>query len=171
MDFGWSSPSYVLLANIDAQENITVFAEYIRRETPIPTIALAIKNQVPGHTPGLIACDPAGAAKSEAMGLDAVSELRNFFGHSVVRYKANYPGVIQDGINIVRKWLRNGKLKISKTCPHLIQALEMYRYPDPKENVQSELPLKDGISDHPADALRYLLSYRFPARTSKVEAL
>lgn len=171
MDFGWSSPSYVCFANIDQQENVTVFAEYIRRETPISTIALAIKNTAPGHLPTLIACDPAGAAKSEAMGLDAITELRTFFGWEVVRYRANYPGVIQDGINIIRKWLRNGKLKISKSCPHLIQALEMYRYPDPKDNVQSELPLKDGISDHAADALRMLMSYRFPQRQSRVEAL
>lgn len=169
MDFGWSSPSVVLFANIDAQENVTVFAEYERRETPIPVIGLAIKNQVPGALPTLIACDPAGAAKSEAMGLDAVSELRSLFGREVVRYRSNYPGVIQDGINIVRKWLRNGKLKVSRNCPKLIQALEMYRYPDPKDNVQSELPLKDGISDHSVDALRYLMTYRFHRKTT-VEA-
>jgi len=171
MDFGWSAPSYVCFANIDAQENVSVFAEYIRRETPIPTIALAIKGMAPGRVPSLIACDPAGAAKSEAMGLDAISELRSFFGWETVRYRANYPGVIQDGVNVIRKWLRNGKLRVSKTCPHLIQALEMYRYPDQRDGVQSELPLKDGISDHPCDALRMLMAYRFRARANKLEAM
>lgn len=171
MDFGWSSPSVVLFANIDAQDNVTVFAEYIRRETPIPTIGLAIKNQVPNRVPSLIACDPAGAAKAEAIGLDAVSELRAIFGYDTVRYKANRPGIIQDGINTIRKWLRNGKLHVSKSCPNLIQSLEMYRYPDPKDNVQSELPLKDGVSDHACDALRYLMTYRFPMRKSAMEAV
>lgn len=170
MDFGWSAPSVVLFANIDAEENVSIFAEYARREAPISTIALAIKEQVPGYLPSLIACDPAGAAKAEALGLDAVSELRGYFGRGVVRYKSNYPGVIQDGINIVRKWLRNGKLKVSRNCPKLIQALEMYRYPDPKDNVQSELPLKDGVSDHANDALRMLLNYRFPQRRARIEA-
>ena len=171
MDFGWSSPTVALFANIDAQENVTVFAEYVKRETPVPLVGLAIKNQAPGHIPRLIACDPAGAAKSEAMGLDAISELRAIFSFETVRYRANYPGVIQDGINTIRKWLRNGKLKISRACPHLIRALEMYRYPDPKNDVQSELPLKDGISDHPCDALRYLFACRFPLRTTRVEAM
>lgn len=171
MDFGWSAPSVVLFFNVDAQENVTTFAEYARRETPVPLIASAIRKQVVGQTPGLIACDPAGAAKSEAMGLDAVSELRSIFGHDTVHYRANYPGVIQDGINVMRKWLRNGKWKISRNCPGLIQALEMYRYPDPKDNVQSELPLKDGVSDHWIDAARYFFAYRFPLRGSNVEAL
>jgi len=36
--------------------------------------------------------------------------------------------------------------------------------------VTSEVPLKDGISDHWADALRYLLAYRFPLRKSMMGA-
>lgn len=171
MDFGWSAPSVVLFANIDGLDNVSVFAEYVRRETPISTIALAIRDMAPGFLPTLIACDPAGAAKSEAMGLDAISELRGVFGRDVVRFKANYPGVIQDGVSIIRKWLRNDKLRISRTCPHLIQALEMYRYPEPKDDVQSEQPLKDGISDHACDALRMLMAYRFPQRRSVVELI
>jgi phage terminase large subunit len=172
MDFGWSAPTFAVLMNIDAQENVYIFAEVSRRETPIPQIAKLIKEAVPGNAmPTLIGCDPAGAAKSEAMGLDAVSELRSIFGFNTVRYRSNYPGVIQDGINQIRKWLRNGKVKISPTCTQTIQAFEMYRYPDPKDNVQSELPLKDGISDHPADAVRYLWGVRFPLRKSSVGAL
>lgn len=170
MDFGWSATMPALLANIDAQENVHIFGEIARVETPIPVFAKLIKDAVPGHMPSLIACDPAGAAKSEAMGLDSVSELRAIFGFTVVRYRANYPGVIQDGINVIRKWLRNKKIIISPTCTKLIQALETYRYPDPKGDVSSEVPLKDGISDHWADALRYLLAYRFPLRKSTVRA-
>ena len=171
MDFGWAAPSVVLFMNIDAQDNVSVFAEYVRRETPIPIIGLGIKNQVPGYLPSLIACDPAGAAKSEAAGLDSITELRAVLGHDRVRYRANYPGVIQDGVNIIRKWMRNGKLRVSRTCPHLIQSLEMYRYPDAKDGVASELPLKDGISDHACDALRMAFAYRFPMRRTLVEAL
>jgi hypothetical protein len=47
----------------------------------------------------------------------------------------------------------------------------MYRYPDPKNDIQSELPLKDGISDHWIDPLRYFFLNRFPVRKSIVEAL
>lgn len=171
VDFGWSSPSVALFINVDAQENVTVFAEYAKTETPVSTMALAIKEQVPGHLPTLIGCDPAGAAKAEAIGLDAVSELRSYFGFDAVKYRKNYPGVIQDGVNGIRKWLRNGKLRISSRCPRLIEAFEMYRYPDPKDGVSSELPLKDGKSDHYIDALRYWFHLRFPLRTARVEAL
>ncbi len=168
MDFGWSATMPAILANIDAQEKVYIFGEIARVETPIPVFGKLIIDAVPGHKPSLIACDPAGAAKNEAMGLDSVSELRSIFGFMTVRYKANYPGVIQDGINVVRKWLRNKKVIISPACTKLIQAFEMYRYPDPKREVSSEVPLKDGISDHWADAARYLFAYRFPVRRSSV---
>jgi hypothetical protein len=171
MDFGWSSPSVVLFINVDAQENVCVFAEYARREAPIPVIGTAIKGQVQNAIPSLIACDPAGAAHAEAIGLDAVTELRNIFGFETVKYRNNYPGVIQDGINVIRKWLRNKKLKISKSCPHLIEAMERYRYPDPKGGISSELPLKDGVTDHYIDPLRYFFNLRFPVRKTVWGAL
>jgi hypothetical protein len=170
LDFGWSSPMPALLMNIDPLDNVYVFAEIVRRETPIPEFAKLLLNATPGHKPSLIGCDPAGAAKSEAMGLDSVSELRAIFGHQAVRYGANYPGVIQDGINQIRKWIRNGKFKVSPACPYLIQALLNYRYPDPKDQVQSEIPLKDGKADHACDGIRYAFRIRFPLRASRVEA-
>jgi hypothetical protein len=42
----------------------------------------------------------------------------------------------------------------------------MYRYPDPKGDIQSELPLKDGISDHWIDALGEFFINRFPVKKS-----
>ncbi|MHB8053626.1 MAG: terminase large subunit domain-containing protein [Candidatus Aminicenantales bacterium] len=170
MDFGWSATMPAILCNIDTQENVYIFGEIARRETAIPVMGQLIKDKTPGHLPSLIAGDPAGAAKNEASGLDSISELRAIFGFNAVRYRANYPGVIQDGINVVRKWLRNGKIKISRDCVNTIQAFEMYRYPDPKGDVQSELPLKDGISDHYMDGFRYLMAYRFPLRKSTMRA-
>ena len=182
MDFGWSAPTVVLFINVDAQENVTVFAELLRRETSIPQIALDIKNQTKGlgrdqhgrpmdALPSLIGCDPAGDARNEALGTSSVEELRNFFSYQVVQYRRKYPGVIQDRINQIRKWLRNGKLKISCTCTSLIQAFEMYRYPDPKGDIQSEMPLKDGISDHPIDALGEFFLNRFPVQVTSVRAI
>lgn len=182
MDFGWSAPTVVLFINVDAQENVTVFAELLRRETSIPQIALDIKNQTKGlgrdqygrsadTLPSLIGCDPAGDARNEALGTSSVEELRNFFSYQVVQYRRKYPGVIQDRINQIRKWLRNGKLKISCTCTSLIQAFEMYRYPDPKGDIQSEMPLKDGISDHPIDALGEFFLNRFPVQVTSVRAI
>lgn len=168
MDFGWSSPTVAILGNIDAQENVSFFAEIARRETPVAFIGKEVKQAVPNATPSLIGCDPAGAAKSESMGYDCVTELRQIFGYEAVRYVANFPGIIQGGINLVRKWLRNDKIRISPACTNLIRAFESYRYPDPKDGITSELPLKDGFADHYIDAVRYLFLCRFPLRSSTV---
>jgi len=166
VDFGWSAPTAVVFINVDAQENVFVWSELGRRETPIPVIGKHIIAAAPLARPTLIGCDPAGDAKNEALGTSSVAELRAIFGYGVVRYKQKYPGVIQDRINQIRKWLRNGKLFISPLCTNLIQAFEMYRYPDPKGDIQSELPLKDGISDHWIDALGEFFINRFPVKKS-----
>jgi hypothetical protein len=168
MDFGWSAPSVALFINVDAQENVYVWHELARRETPIPIIGKLIKDATPGYAPRLIACDPAGDAKNEALGTSSVQELRAIFGWERVRYRAKYPGVIQDRVNLIRRWLRNGKFYVSKDCVNLRSALRSYRYPNPKDEVQSELPLKDGISDHWIDALGEFFINRFPLRSSTV---
>lgn len=166
VDFGWSAPTAVVFINVDAQENVFVWSELGRRETPIPVIGKHIIDAAAPARPTLIGCDPAGDAKNEALGTSSVSELRAIFSYEVVRYKHKYPGIIQDRVNQIRKWLRNDKLFVSPRCTNLIQAFEMYRYPDPKGDIQSELPLKDGISDHWIDALGEFFINRFPVRKS-----
>jgi len=167
MDFGWSAPTVTLFINVDEKENVWVFDEMEARETPISTIAEKADRMIPGAKP-MIGCDPAGDSKNEAVGTSSAAELRARYGYTAVRYQANYPGIIQDGINQIRKWLRNKKLHISPKCARLISALEMYRYPDPKGDIVSELPLKDGVSDHWIDALRYFFLVRFPVKKSSV---
>ncbi|MCX5635361.1 MAG: hypothetical protein NTW55_05955, partial [Planctomycetota bacterium] len=67
---------------------------------------------------------------------------------------------ILEGIELVRRIIRSGdglsSLVISPRCQRLIEAMQCYHYPD---NVTGgkELPLKDGLYDHPIDALRYFL--------------
>jgi hypothetical protein len=97
--------------------------------------------------------------------------MRSVFGYATVRFRNKYPGVIQDRVDLIRKFLRNGKLTINRTaCPSLIRAMESYRYPDPKGDIHSELPLKDGTSDHPIDALGELMINRFPPGKSSWSA-
>jgi len=171
MDFGWSAPTVTLFINVDTTDNVSVFAEQGVRETPIGVIAKKFNEIVPDKKPALIACDPAGDNRNEAVGTSSVNELESIFGYDAVRYVRNYPGIIQDGIDLIRKWIRNGKLFIDPKCINLIQALEMYRYPDPKGDIRSEVPLKDGVSDHWIDALRYFFLNRFPQSKSTVGAL
>jgi hypothetical protein len=167
MDFGWSAPTTTLFINVDEKEDVWIFDELEARETPIDVIAKTGDKMVPGVKP-MIACDAAGDSKNEAMGTSSVAELRARYGYTAVRYKTKYPGIIQDGVTQIRKWIRNGKFHVSPKCTRLISAMEMYRYPDPKGDITSELPLKDGVSDHWTDPLRDFFLVRFPVQKSSV---
>jgi hypothetical protein len=75
-----------------------------------------------------------------------------------------------EGIELIRRAIRSGdgqsKLVISPRCPRLIEAMECYHYPESRR-APSELPLKDGLFDHPIDALRYFfINHTRPTKTS-----
>ncbi|UCE49539.1 MAG: hypothetical protein JSW47_05225 [Phycisphaerales bacterium] len=65
---------------------------------------------------------------------------------------------ILEGIELIRQAIRSGygqsSLVISPRCWRLIEAMECYHYPDSGSS-HCELPQKDGLYDHPVDALRY----------------
>jgi len=67
-------------------------------------------------------------------------------------------GNITAGIELIRRAIRSGdgksSLIVSPKCPRLIEAMECYHYPE-SANTPGELPQKDGLYDHPIDALRY----------------
>ena len=69
-----------------------------------------------------------------------------------MRYRASR---ISEGIEAIRHALRpasgEARLLIDPRCRGLIAALRAYRYPDGG----GENPHKDGVHDHPIDALRY----------------
>jgi hypothetical protein len=99
-------------------------------------------------------CDPSGAARDDVIGTSAVLELRN---HGIrVRYRRS---AIIEGIEMIRRVVKAGdgksRLVISPGCVRLIEAMRCYHYPEDTGRRGSELPFKDGIYDHPIDALRY----------------
>jgi hypothetical protein len=68
-------------------------------------------------------------------------------------------------------WANRGdgktRLIISPKCPRLIEALQCYHYPDNVSGPSDELPLKDGVYDHPIDALRYFfVNFTRPSKTT-----
>lgn len=192
MDFGWSNPTVTLFIQVNDNDDVFVFDELRTTQTTIKEIGNKIMakeyhrerveyteisafssirplKHLSLKKPDCIYCDPAGDAKHEAMGTSSVHELRKQ-GFNV-KYRKKYPGVVQDRTNIIRKWLNNGKLFLHPRCVNLIRAFEMHRYPDPKEDIQSELPLKDGISDHDIDALGEFFINRFPSQGANWETL
>jgi hypothetical protein len=75
------------------------------------------------------------------------------------------------GVELIRRVLRAGdgtsRLVISPHCVRLIEALKCYHYPDGGGcGADAELPLKDGVYDHPIDALRYFFCGLATAKTT-----
>jgi hypothetical protein len=95
-------------------------------------------------------CDPAGSCRNDVTGTSAVRELVAMG----IRCK-HRPSAILEGIELIRRALKAGdgksRLIISPKCQRLIEAMRCYHYP-PRGG---EMPDKDGVYDHPIDALRY----------------
>ena len=154
LDFGFINPFVCLWIQIDDTGAVRVIDEYIRSRATIDTHAQEIITRTPCPEANVTAtfCDPAGAGVNDVTGTSAVRELRA--RNLKVRYRRSS---ILQGIELVRRAVKTGdgrsKLIISPRCSKLIEALRCYHYPE--SATPDELPLKDGIYDHPIDALRY----------------
>jgi hypothetical protein len=154
LDFGFINPFVCLWIQVDDQGTVRVINEYIRTRATIDTHAKEINARTPCPESSVAAtfCDPAGAGVNDVTGTSAVRELKA--RNIKVRYRRSS---ILEGIEQIRRAIKSGdsqsKLIISPRCAKLIEALRCYHYPE--SNAPSELPVKDGIYDHPIDALRY----------------
>jgi hypothetical protein len=144
-----------------------VIDEYIRSRATIDVHAEEIKSRTPISEEQVAAtyCDPAGKSVNDVTGTSAVRELRSL--GVAVQYKRSS---IVEGIELIRRAIRSGdgksSLIISPNCRSLIEAMQCYHYPQ-SGNSAGELPLKDGLYDHPIDALRYFfINNARPAKTT-----
>ena len=154
VDFGFVNPFVCLWIQADENGVVRVIDEYVRSRATIDVHAVEIKNRTPITEEKVAAtyCDPAGKSVNDVTGTSAVRELRSL--GIAVRFK---PSGILEGIELIRRSIRSGdgktSLVISPKCPRLVEALECYHYPESADS--GELPQKDGLYDHPIDALRY----------------
>jgi hypothetical protein len=155
LDFGFVNPFVCLWIQVDEAGIVRVIDEYVRSRATIDVHAVEIKNRTPVAEEQVTAtfCDPAGKGVNDVTGTSAVRELRAL--GITVRFRRSS---ILEGIELIRRAIRSGDGKsgiiISPRCPRLIEALECYHYPE-SANAPGELPQKDGLYDHPIDALRY----------------
>jgi len=166
LDFGFVNPFVCLWIQVDEEGGVRIIDEYIRSRATIDVHAEEITARTPGGEQRVAAtfCDPAGAGVNDVTGTSVVRELRAL--GIVVRYRRS--GILE-GIELVRRAIRCGdgtsSLLISPRCQRLIEALRCYHYPD--GSAGSELPLKDGLYDHPIDALRYFfVNYKRSGKTA-----
>ena len=155
LDFGFVNPFVCLWIQVDKDGIVRVIDEYVRSRATIDVHAVEIKSRTPVAEEQVAAtfCDPAGKSVNDVTGTSAIRELRSF--GIAVRFKRS--GILE-GIELIRRAIRSGDGKstliVSPKCPRLIEAMECYHYPE-SSNTPGELPQKDGLYDHPIDALRY----------------
>lgn len=153
IDFGFVNPFVCLWIQVDGDGTVRVIDEYIKSRETIDTHAIVVKQRIACTEDAVTAtfCDPAGVGVNDVTGSSPVSRLRA----AGIRLRFRRSS-ITDGIELVRRALCNGtgksSLLISPRCGRLIEAMQCYHYP---ESTNDELPCKDGIYDHPIDALRY----------------
>ena len=155
LDFGFVNPFVCLWIQADEAGVVRVIDEYIRSRATVEAHAEQVKAMTPIDESIVTAtfCDPAGAGVNDVTGTSAVRELRNL--GITTRYRRS--GILE-GVELIRRAIRAGdgksRLIISPKCEKLIEAMRCYHYPDSAVS-DMELPLKDGLYDHPIDALRY----------------
>ena len=159
LDFGFVNPFVCLWIQVDGDGVVRIIDEYIRSRATIDVHAAEMKARTPGGESAVIAtfCDPAGAGTNDITGTSVVRELRTM--GIPVRYRRSS---IAEGLELVRRAILAGDGKsnfvISPRCGRLIEAMQCYHYPEGAGQANcpgAELPLKDGVYDHPIDALRY----------------
>ncbi len=156
LDFGYVNPFVCLWIQADQAGNIRVIYEYCRSRATIKTHAEKLYELTPCDQSKVAAtfCDPAGAGRNDVTGTSSVRELAKL--GIPTRYRRS---AILEGIELIRSALKDGtgrsRMIISPKCPRLIEALQCYHYPENQNSADNELPKKDGIYDHPIDALRY----------------
>ncbi len=166
LDFGFVNPFVCLWIQVDSFGVVRVIDEYVRSRVTVDAHAEAVKTRTPICEERVAAtfCDPAGSGVNDITGSSAVRELRAL--GIPVRFRRS--GILE-GIELVRRAIRSGdgksSLVISPKCQRLIEAMQCYHYPD--SGTPGELPLKDGLYDHPIDALRYFfINHTRPYKTT-----
>jgi len=166
LDFGFVNPFVCLWIQVDDDGVVRVIDEYVRSRATVDVHAEQVKSRTACAEEQVAAtfCDPAGAGLSDLTGTSVVRELRQM--GIVTRFRRS--GILE-GIELIRREVRAGdgrsRLVISPRCQRLIEAMQCYHYPE--SGKAGELPLKDGLYDHPIDALRYFfVNHKSPIRTT-----
>ena len=155
IDFGFVNPFVCLWIQVDREGAVRVIDEYVRRKATVAVHAEEIRRRTPtGANVAGTFCDPSGAGRNDITGTSPVQELAEM--GIPTRHRAS---AILDGIARIRAFVRSGdgriRLRINPRCERLIEAMQCYHFPEAGRGATSETPEKDGVHDHPIDALRY----------------
>jgi PBSX family phage terminase large subunit len=156
VDYGTSNPLHALLLGIDASQTIYVASEWrhsardTRRSMTDAEYSAELKRWLaeyrqPGHhvagvTPEAIVVDPSAASFIEQLWRDRMTPTPA-------------DNAVADGIRLVSSVLGAGKLKVHRSCKHLIDEFPGYSWDEKKAMRGVDAPIK--VDDHGLDAVRY----------------
>jgi hypothetical protein len=149
IDFGFRAPFVCLWVCRCEDGSDYIVDEYIQNGVLLEDHLPMVESR-PWPRTRLIACDPAGNGANDQTAVSNVQLLRSK-GY-ILRFRASR---IIDGLEHIRAALRPAagqpRLSIQHRCKRLIAPFQSYHY----GKFGGESPCKDGIHDHPIDALRY----------------
>lgn len=149
-DFGTSNPNVALLIEYDhIKETYYVLAEdYTYRTAITKAVEDTYNDWINDYEISNWICDPRGAGQI----LEMNKKLAELGTDEIV--EAAPSTKIEDGIELIRGLLREGKLVIdAERCPKLTKEMDqLYHYKEGTDN-------PDKVDDHGPDALRYALEW------------
>lgn len=142
VDWGHNHPAVILTVKKDYEGSYWIVDEWYKpgktESEIVDTVASMNFNKVYPDSENASGCE---ALRKKGVNTRSVAK-----GH----------GSVQSGISKVQEMLKQGRLKVLNTCVNTIQEFESYSYPDGKDKIPSENPLKE--NDDAMDALRYIIS-------------
>lgn len=154
MDFGFRSPTVMLLATYDDQDVLRVLEERIESACTVQEHLDAVR-LLGWPRPAWIGIDPAGMQVNDQTGRSAKDVLEAAGYITRQRRSEIHNGLMRVRARLAPADHSPARLLISRRCPKLIEAMTRYHYDIERE--QRLEPVKDG-PDHAADALRYLVT-------------
>lgn len=166
-DYGFTNPNVALFIQVDIWDNVSVIAEYYRRQRTAEEFAKDLQDSpVLGPLTRLatkLYPDPASPGDSKLLS----EKLR-------LTIEGNTGGLISDRLDLIRRWLKpqpedledghpdkKPKLMIDRSCSMLISEMGDYRYPETKResSIVRENPLP--VDDHAPEALGRFFASRY----------
>lgn len=161
LDHGFRNPTAILYGAIDFDGILTIFHEHYQTEWTVDQHAAYVRDfeRATGLQPVYRIADPAISQRS---GITNTS-IHEEYGRNGVPLALGVNDV-KIGVDRVRWYIDNDRLRITRNCRNLIKELRTYRwatYASSKMNASKqakEAPNK--VNDHACDALRYLIVSR-----------
>lgn len=152
-DKGWSDQTCLCCGALDVKNGICyIYDEYYVSEKPVTYHARRIKELVMGHKlyKNIIA-DPSVRARNDR---DGVS-YRDYFYNVSGLWLEEGNNAIFDGIERVRDFMYQGKLKVFTNCVNLKSEAQNYLWKKDKNGISKDQPTEK--DNHLMDAMRYMV--------------